>query len=66
MQGLDFLRISPVTPNWVFVFFLPQRKLGDRSLAKMADAEWDAVMKVHVYGTYNVVRAAWPHLREQR
>ena len=27
--------------------------------------QWDAVLKVHLYGGYNVIRAAWPHFREQ-
>ena len=39
--------------------------LRDVSFAKMDDAQWDAVVKVHLYGTYHVTRAAWPHLREQ-
>lgn len=39
--------------------------LRDASFAKMTDAEWDAVVKVHLYGGYHVTRAAWPHFREQ-
>jgi len=39
--------------------------LRDASFAKMTEAEWDAVIKVHLYGGYNVTRAAWPHFREQ-
>ncbi len=39
--------------------------LRDKSFHKMSDQEWDAVVKVHLYGTYHVVKAAWPHLREQ-
>ena len=30
-----------------------------------ADENFDAVLKVHLYGGYNVLRAAWPHFREQ-
>ncbi|MGH3664545.1 MAG: SDR family oxidoreductase [Egibacteraceae bacterium] len=40
--------------------------LRDVTFAKMAAEQWDAVLKVHLYGTYHVTRAAWPHLREQR
>jgi NAD(P)-dependent dehydrogenase (short-subunit alcohol dehydrogenase family) len=40
--------------------------LRDGAFHKMDDAAWDAVMKVHLYGGYNVTRAAWPHFREQR
>jgi NAD(P)-dependent dehydrogenase (short-subunit alcohol dehydrogenase family) len=39
--------------------------LRDRSFHKMTDAEWDAVIKVHLYGTYHVTHAAMPHFREQ-
>lgn len=39
--------------------------LRDVTFAKMTDQQWDAVVKVHLYGTYHVTRAAWPHLREQ-
>lgn len=39
--------------------------LRDVTFAKMEDAQFDAVVKVHLYGTYHVTHAAWPHLREQ-
>ena len=39
--------------------------LRDRTFHKMSDDEWDAVLKVHLYGTFNVTRAAIPHFREQ-
>ncbi|MPZ87051.1 MAG: SDR family NAD(P)-dependent oxidoreductase [Nitriliruptorales bacterium] len=39
--------------------------LRDVTFAKMTDEQWDAVLKVHLYGTYSVTSAAWPHLREQ-
>lgn len=32
--------------------------LRDRFFHKMRDEEWDAVLKVHLYGTFNVSRAA--------
>jgi NAD(P)-dependent dehydrogenase (short-subunit alcohol dehydrogenase family) len=32
----------------------------------MTEDDWDAVLKVHLYGGYLVIRAAWPHLREQK
>ncbi len=40
--------------------------LRDRSFHKMTAEEFDAVLKVHLYGSFNVTRAAMPHLREQR
>lgn len=39
--------------------------LRDVTFHKMEEAQFDAVVKVHLYGTYHVTRAAWPHLREQ-
>ncbi len=39
--------------------------LRDRTFHKMSGEEWDAVIKVHLYGTYNVTRAAMPHFRAQ-
>jgi NAD(P)-dependent dehydrogenase (short-subunit alcohol dehydrogenase family) len=40
--------------------------LRDGAFHKMTDEKWDAVLKVHLYGGYHVIRAAWPHLREQK
>lgn len=39
--------------------------LRDGSFAKMTPEAWDAVVQVHLYGGYNVTRAAWPHFKEQ-
>jgi NAD(P)-dependent dehydrogenase (short-subunit alcohol dehydrogenase family) len=39
--------------------------LRDGTFHKMPFEAWDAVLKVHLYGGYNVIRAAWPHFREQ-
>lgn len=39
--------------------------LRDRFFHKMSDQEWDAVLKVHLYGSYYVSRAAAPHFKEQ-
>ncbi|MPZ60612.1 MAG: SDR family NAD(P)-dependent oxidoreductase [Propionibacteriales bacterium] len=40
--------------------------LRDRTFHKMTDEEFDAVVKVHLYGTYHVTRAAWAHMRQQQ
>lgn len=40
--------------------------LRDRFFHKMSDAEWDAVIKVHLYGSYYVSRAAATHFKEQQ
>jgi NAD(P)-dependent dehydrogenase (short-subunit alcohol dehydrogenase family) len=39
--------------------------LRDKSFLKMDDAEWNAVLQVHLYGAYYTIHAAWPHLKEQ-
>lgn len=39
--------------------------LRDKTFAKMEDADWDLVYRVHVEGAYKVTHAAWPYLREQ-
>jgi NAD(P)-dependent dehydrogenase (short-subunit alcohol dehydrogenase family) len=39
--------------------------LRDGAFHKMTDDNWSAVLQVHLFGGYHVVRAAWPHLRDQ-
>lgn len=39
--------------------------LRDGAFHKMTPENWDSVIKVHLYGGYNVIRAAWPHMRRQ-
>ncbi|MET8146594.1 SDR family NAD(P)-dependent oxidoreductase [Sphaerisporangium sp. NPDC005288] len=39
--------------------------LRDKSLGKMAVEEFDAVLAVHVRGSFLVSRAAFPHMKEQ-
>ncbi len=39
--------------------------LRDRIFHRMSNDEWDAVIKVHLYGCYHVSRAAANHLKEQ-
>jgi len=39
--------------------------IRDRSFHKLSEEEWDAVLRVHLYGAFNVTRAAMPHFREQ-
>lgn len=40
--------------------------LRDASFGKLSEENWDAVLKVHLYGGFHVTRAAWPYFREQR
>jgi len=40
--------------------------LRDRMFIKMSEADWDAVMAVHLKGTFACTRAAAPHMQRQR
>ena len=39
--------------------------LRDRSFAKLEPADLEAVLAVHLQGSFHVTHAAWPHLAEQ-
>jgi NAD(P)-dependent dehydrogenase (short-subunit alcohol dehydrogenase family) len=39
--------------------------LRDRMIFNMTEEEWDGVLQVHLYGAFNVVRHAIPHMIEQ-
>lgn len=39
--------------------------LRDASFAKMTDADWQMIYRVHVEGAYKVTKAAWNSMREQ-
>jgi len=39
--------------------------LRDRGFQKMSPEEWEAVLRVHLFGGFHVTKAAWPHFREQ-
>lgn len=39
--------------------------LRDRTLIKMEDSSWDAVLDVHLNGMYQVTKAAWPYFLRQ-
>lgn len=38
--------------------------LRDVSFMKMTDKDWDLVLKVHLYGSYSVSKAAWNIMRD--
>lgn len=39
--------------------------LRDRMVFNMTEAEWDGVLQVHLYGAFNMVRHAVPHMIQQ-
>uniref|UniRef100_A0A8W8HP19 Peroxisomal multifunctional enzyme type 2 n=1 Tax=Magallana gigas TaxID=29159 RepID=A0A8W8HP19_MAGGI len=38
--------------------------LRDRSFARISDQDWDLIHKVHLRGSFQVTRAAWPHMKK--
>nr|XP_022331335.1 peroxisomal multifunctional enzyme type 2-like [Crassostrea virginica] len=38
--------------------------LRDRSFARISDTDWDLIHKVHLRGSFQVTRAAWPHMKK--
>mmetsp|Transcript_8553 Transcript_8553/g.10663 ORF Transcript_8553/g.10663 Transcript_8553/m.10663 type:complete len:901 (+) Transcript_8553:59-2761(+) len=40
--------------------------LRDKSFAKMSNDDWEIVQKVHLFGTFNLARLAWPHFLEKK
>ena len=40
--------------------------LRDKSFSRMSDADWDAVQKVHLRGSYKTTKAAWPYFQKQK
>ena len=40
--------------------------LRDRMVFNMSEAEWDAVLQVHLYGAFNIVRQCVPHMIRQK
>ncbi|KAI9030129.1 hypothetical protein CLU79DRAFT_695494 [Phycomyces nitens] len=39
--------------------------LRDKSFIRMTEADWDLVHRVHLRGSYKVIKAAWPHFVKQ-
>ena len=44
----------------------PAGILRDRMIFNMTEAEWDAVLQVHLYGAFNMVRNVAPHMIEEK
>lgn len=40
--------------------------LRDKAFTNMNDDLWNAVINVHLRGTYKVTKAAWPHMLKQK
>ncbi|MBN3310730.1 DHB4 enzyme, partial [Amia calva] len=40
--------------------------LRDRSFARTSDLDWDLIHRVHLRGSFQVTRAAWNHMKNQK
>ncbi|XP_030624235.1 peroxisomal multifunctional enzyme type 2 isoform X1 [Chanos chanos] len=40
--------------------------LRDRSFARTSDMDWDLIHRVHLRGSFQVTRAAWNHMKNQK
>ncbi|XP_039100881.1 peroxisomal multifunctional enzyme type 2 [Hyaena hyaena] len=40
--------------------------LRDCSFARISDEDWDIIHRVHMRGSFQVTRAAWPHMKKQK
>uniref|UniRef100_A0A8C5AAJ9 Hydroxysteroid (17-beta) dehydrogenase 4 n=1 Tax=Gadus morhua TaxID=8049 RepID=A0A8C5AAJ9_GADMO len=40
--------------------------LRDRSFSRLSELDWDLIQRVHLKGSFNVTRAAWNHMKEQK
>ena len=40
--------------------------LGDKAFANMTEDLWFTVISVHLRGTYQITKAAWPHMQRQK
>uniref|UniRef100_A0A2K5Q3V8 Hydroxysteroid 17-beta dehydrogenase 4 n=1 Tax=Cebus imitator TaxID=2715852 RepID=A0A2K5Q3V8_CEBIM len=40
--------------------------LRDRSFARISDEDWDIIHRVHLWGSFQVTRAAWDHMKKQK
>ncbi|KAI9217127.1 hypothetical protein BC828DRAFT_391945, partial [Blastocladiella britannica] len=40
--------------------------LRDKSFARLTDADWDLIHKIHLRASYKVIKAAWPHMLKQK
>lgn len=40
--------------------------MRDKAFARMSDQDWDLVMSVHLRGSYQLAKAAWPHFQKQK
>ncbi|TPX33586.1 hypothetical protein SmJEL517_g03506 [Synchytrium microbalum] len=40
--------------------------LRDKSIGRMTDEDWFLIYRVHVWGTYKITKAAWPHFQKQK
>uniref|UniRef100_A0A2K5Q3U3 Peroxisomal multifunctional enzyme type 2 n=1 Tax=Cebus imitator TaxID=2715852 RepID=A0A2K5Q3U3_CEBIM len=50
----------------LFIFLQLMLILRDRSFARISDEDWDIIHRVHLWGSFQVTRAAWDHMKKQK
>lgn len=65
-DGQGIVKVALEKFGGVHVLIANAGILRDKSFTSMTEQEWDAVMAVHLRGTYRCVQAVWPHFVKQR
>ncbi|KAH7142758.1 hypothetical protein B0J13DRAFT_585468 [Dactylonectria estremocensis] len=65
-QGANIINTAVSTFGRVDILINNAGILRDVSFKNMTDADWDAVIAVHVRGTYTTTHAAWSQFRKQK
>ncbi|KAG9509360.1 Peroxisomal multifunctional enzyme A, partial [Fragariocoptes setiger] len=59
--------VRTATDNWGRVDIVINNAgiLCDKSMTNMSEQDWDLVHQIHLRGSFQVTRAAWPYMRRQ-
>lgn len=65
-DGDAIVKVALDTFGAVHVLVANAGILRDKSFTGMSSAEWDAVLAVHLRGTYKCIKACWPVFQKQK
>ncbi|KAJ5661532.1 peroxisomal multifunctional beta-oxidation protein [Penicillium maclennaniae] len=65
-QGKNIIDTAVKTFGRIDILINNAGVLRDVTFKNMTDAQWDAVIAVHVRGAYKTTQAAWSHFRKQK
>ncbi|KAI4894297.1 hypothetical protein NFI96_016095 [Prochilodus magdalenae] len=63
---LGFMRLLQVLVSTRDILVNNAGILRDRSFARTSDLDWDLIHRVHLRGSFQVTRAAWNHMKNQK